>query len=352
MRNNTANTFSQKIANICIIFIAFYFLHITHAVSCFFLSSIVPFDTKAAIKVYPGETVSAVSERLSQQGLIHNPTLFEQIALLTTQNGNLRYGEYQIQYPMTAWELLGHMKRGKGLVKHRFTIVNGWTFENIRTALTSENDFKKTISPLTNAAVMQSLQSTQAHAEGMFYPDTYFYTWGNSDMSVLKTAYLKMQRILQTQWQNRAPNLPYENAYQALIAASLIERETSVEAEKPIIASVILNRLQKNMRLQIDPTVLYGISKTFVGPITKTDLKTKTPYNTYLITGLPPTPICMPSESSIYAALHPAQTDYLYYVATGTGGHNFSATYADHENQVKEYKETISFKAAHATTSA
>lgn len=342
MRQNTPSTFSQKIANIFIIFITFYFLHITNAINRFFLSPIVPFGEKTAIKVYPGETVSSVSARLSQQGLINSPTLFEQVALLTTQNGNLRYGEYQIQYPMTAWELLGHMKRGQGLVKHRFTIVNGWTFENIRAALSTEKDFKQTVSPLANAAVMQSLQSTQAHAEGMFYPDTYFYTWGNSDLSILKTAYQKMQHILQTQWQNRAPNLPYENAYQALIVASLIERETSVEAEKSIIASVILNRLQKNMRLQIDPTVLYGISKTFEGPITKTDLKTKTPYNTYLITGLPPTPICMPSESSIYAALHPAQTDYLYYVATGTGGHNFSATYSDHEQQVKEYREVLS----------
>lgn len=341
MQHNTSNTFSQKIANIFIIFIALYFLHITNAINHFFLSPVVSFGEKTAIKVHPGETISSVSTRLSQQGVIKNPMLFEQIALLTTQNGNLRYGEYQIKYPTTAWQLLGHMKQGIGLVKHRFTIVNGWTFDNIRTALSNEHDFKQTILPLTNAGVMQSLQSTQAHAEGMFYPDTYFYTWGNSDLSILKTAYQKMQRILQTQWQNRAPNLPYTNAYQALIVASLIERETSVDAEKPIIASVILNRLQKNMRLQIDPTVLYGISKTFVGPITKNDLKTNTPYNTYLIIGLPPTPICMPSESSIYAALHPAQTDYLYYVATGTGGHNFSATYSDHENQVKEYKETI-----------
>ncbi len=344
MQHNTSSTFSQKIANIFIIFVAFYFLHITHAVSRFFLSPVVQLGEKTAIKVHPGETISSVSTRLSQQGVIKNPILFEQIALLTTQNGNLRYGEYQIQYPMTAWQLLGHMKHGKGLVKHRFTIVNGWTFENIRTALSSENDFKQTIPPLTNAAVMQSLQSKQTHAEGLFYPDTYFFTWGNTDLSVLKTAHQKMQIILQKEWQNRAPNLPYQNAYQALIVASLIERETSVDAEKPTIASVILNRLQKNMRLQIDPTVLYGISKTFEGPITKTDLKTKTPYNTYLITGLPPTPICMPSESSIYAALHPAQTDYLYYVATGVGGHNFSATYVDHEKQVAVYRSNIAEK--------
>lgn len=342
----------QKLANIFILIFALYFLHLASAVSRFFLSSVVSFDQKTAIKVYPGETISSVATRLSQQGVIKNPILFEQIALLTTQNGSLRYGEYQIQYPMTTWELLGHMKHGKGLVKHRFTIVNGWTFENIRTAMSSENDFKQTIPSLTNAAVMQSLQSPQTHVEGLFYPDTYFFTWGNTDFSVLKTAYQKMQIILQKEWQNRAPNLPYQNDYQALIVASLIERETSVDAEKPTIASVILNRLQKNMRLQIDPTVLYGISKTFQGPITKTDLKTKTPYNTYVITGLPPTPICMPSESSINAALHPAQTDYLYYVATGTGGHNFSATYSDHEQQVKEYRNTISSKAVRAVASA
>src|SRR3990167_4199395 len=139
----------------------------------------------------------------------------------------------------------------------------------------------------------------------------------------------------------RAPGLPYQNAYQALIVASLIEKETSVNAEKPLISSVIVNRLAKHMRLQIDPTVQYGLDKTFGGPITKIELATKTPYNTYLIDGLPPTPICMPSQSSLLAALHPATTDYLYYVATGNGGHNFSRTYAEHEKQVAAYRKQI-----------
>ena len=189
---------------------------------------------------------------------------------------------------------------------------------------------------------MNQLGAGNINAEGLFYPDTYFFTWGNTDLSVLKTAYLKMQKILDLAWNNRAPNLPYQNAYQALIAASLIEKETAIAAEKPLISSVIINRLAKNMRLQIDPAVQYGAEKNFTNVITKKELKTKTPYNTYLNAGLPPTPICMPSESSILAALHPATTDYLFYVATGTGGHNFSASYVEHEQQVAVYRKSVS----------
>jgi UPF0755 protein len=151
-----------------------------------------------------------------------------------------------------------------------------------------------------------------------------------------------MQTIVQTDWQNRAPNLPYQNAYQALIVASLIEKETSVDTEKPLIASVIINRLKENMPLQIDSAVQYGVDKIFGGELTKEELGAKTPYNTYLIKGLPPTPICIPSQSSILAALHPAETDYLYYVATGKGGHNFSKTYQEHLVQVKEYRDNLS----------
>lgn len=332
---------NKKWSGLLLVILTLYALHVASLFNHFFLSPILAPSENTTVKVYPGETIASVATRLFKANLISSPDLFEWIGLLTARRGGLRYGEYRVQYPMTQWQMLSHMKEGKGLVRHRFTIVNGWTFDNVLSAFSSDENVKQKISALGNQGLMQWLASTHLHAEGLFYPDTYFFTWGHSDLSILKTAYQKMQTVLNNAWQNRAPNLPYQNAYQALIVASLIERETSDYAEKPVIASVILNRLEKNMPLQIDPTVLYGLSKTFDGPLTKADLKRKTPYNTYLKLGLPPTPICMPSESSINAALHPAQTDYLYYVATGHGGHNFSVTYADHQQQVAAYRASL-----------
>lgn len=320
------------------VFISLYFITIIHD---FFRTPLVKKGVTASVKVFPNDQIQTVVSRLYQERIIQHPGLFKWIFTFSANNPQLHYGEYDIQYPVTAWKLLHNMKTGTGLVKHRLTVVEGWTFNEIRTALSRNANLNQTLSNQSNQAILEKLQAPENHAEGLFYPDTYFFTWGNTDFSILKTAYQKMQMILQTNWNNRAPNLPYQNSYQALIVASLIERETAVDAEKPVIASVILNRLAKPMRLQIDPTVQYGLNKTFGGVITKKELETKSPYNTYLIDGLPPTPICMPSQSSIIAALHPAQTDYLYYVATGIGGHNFSKTYAEHLKQVEKYKSIV-----------
>ncbi|MCX7121039.1 MAG: endolytic transglycosylase MltG [Gammaproteobacteria bacterium] len=317
------------------------FLVLTSLTYQFFRVPLVKKNEKIAVKVYPGQDVTMLATHLYARNIIRYPDFFAWLVTITSNRFQLRYGEYQIKYPMTAWKLLKHMKAGTGLVKHRLTIVEGWTFSDIRAALLKDADLNQTLINQSNQIILQKLNAPEQHIEGLFYPNTYFFTWGNTDLSVLKTAYQKMQTILQTDWINRAANLPYQNAYQALIVASLIEKETSVAAEKPLISSVIVNRLAKNMRLQIDPTVQYGANQNFNNPITKKELTSKTPYNTYLMDGLPPTPICVPSESSIQAALHPAVTDYLYYVATGKGGHNFSATYAQHLQQVQEYRNTL-----------
>lgn len=333
---------SKKIFSIIAIFV---FLYVATVVHDFFQTPIVQPGVTTAIKVFPNQDVSVLAQELYDKKLIRYPLLFEWLVQLKGDRYQLRYGEYEIKYPMTAWKLLQHMIKGTNLVKHRLTIVNGWTFSDIRAALAHDTNLNQTLINQSNQAILKTLNSPEDHAEGLFYPDTYFFTWGNKDISVLKTAYLRMQKILNKNWENRAPNLPYKNAYEALIVASLIERETSVDSEKPIIASVILNRLEKNMRLQIDPTVQYGLEKTFTGKITHADLESKTPYNTYVINGLPPSPICMPSQSSIFAALHPQKTDYLYYVATGKGGHNFSKTYDEHLKQVSVYRSTVENKA-------
>ncbi|HLB57074.1 MAG TPA: endolytic transglycosylase MltG [Coxiellaceae bacterium] len=331
----------KKIFNILFIAFVFIFLYVASVIHDFFRVPLVSSGVTTSIKVYPNQDAYIVVNNLHQQQLIQHATLFKYFIDVCGDRYQLRYGEYEINSSVTAWTLLRNMVHGTGLVKHRLTIVNGWTTNQVLTALASDHNLNQTLVNQPKTALLQALNAPENNVEGLLYPDTYFFTWGNTDISVLKTAYQKMQSILQTDWNNRAPNLPYQNAYQALIVASLIEKETSVDAEKPIIASVIINRLAKNMRLQIDPTVQYGLDKTFGGAITKKDLDTKTPYNTYLIDGLPPTPICMPSQSSIFAALHPAQTDYLYYVATGNGGHNFSRTYAEHLIQVKEYRNVI-----------
>ncbi len=304
----------------------------------FFHSPLLASGPERTIKVYPNDHVSQVAKRLSEENIIHNPQLFILLADVTGKRHSLRYGEYRISSYMTMWQLLKNMSIGKGLVQHRITLVNGWRFKDFRLALQSHQTLKQTFGKATDHQVMKEISGLHKNPEGWFYPDTYFFKWGYDDRSILKRAHQKMKQVLADLWQQRASGLPYQTPYEALIAASLIQRETSLAEEKPLVASVIINRLKKGMRLQIDPTVQYGLKKTFGSDISKQDLKTKTSYNTYVIKGLPPTPICMPDRLSIEAALNPAKTKYLYYVATGSGGHRFSNTYLQHKKAVKAYR--------------
>ena len=331
----------SKFLNLFFGILAIAVLYFTSVLYEFFHIPLVKKGVQQSIKVYPNQSAAVVSQTLYQQNILQHPALFQWLVAMMGNRFQLHFGEYQIQYPITAWQLLNHMSTGTGLVKHRLTIVEGWTFQNIREAMAADANLTQSIAKDSNADVMRKLKSTDTHAEGLFYPNTYFFTWGNTDLSVLKMAYQKMQTLSQAAWKVRAPNLPYQNVYQALIVASMIEKETALPSERPVVASVILNRLAKNMRLQIDPTVQYGINQKFTTVITKADLLAKNPYNTYQVNGLPPTPICMPSISSIEAALHPATTDYLYYVANGKGGHTFSVTYEEHLKAVEVYRSHL-----------
>lgn len=315
-------------------------LHIVSIIYHFFRISLVPKSVTTSIKVYPGRSAYALALELHQQNIIQNPWVFSGFINFLGDQRRLRFGEYEIKYPMTTWNLLQNITHGRGFVKHRLTLVEGWTFQQLRDAIAANKDITQTLINQPKSALLKSLGSSHDNPEGLFYPNTYFFTWGNTDFSVYQMAFQTMRTTAESEWNARVPNLPYQSMYQALIVASLIERETSVESEKPIIASVILNRLKKNMRLQIDPTVLYGLHQPYGDTITKSDLASNTPYNTYVRYGLPPTPICMPSKSSIFAALHPATTDYLYYVASGNGGHAFSKTYAEHEKQNQQRKSS------------
>lgn len=303
-----------------------------------FYRPVVKSGVVSSFKIYPNDQLSTVVERLVKAKIIQDPILFTWLVDITKSHQELRYGEYKITANLSQWQLLQNMTQGTGLVQHRVTLVNGWTFDQVRSALASHDSLQQTIGDQV-ATTVKDVTGKKQHPEGLFYPDTYFFTWGNADISILKTAHEKMKNTLADLWKNRSPDLPYKSSYQALILASLIERETSIPEEKQLVASVILNRLKRKMRLQIDPTVQYGLGKSYGSVITKKDLSSKTAYNTYVIKGLPPTPICMPSRSSIEAALNPAKTDYLYYVATGTGGHRFSKTYREHKKAVEQYRQ-------------
>lgn len=304
----------------------------------FYHRPLVAKNISATVTVAPGAQFSQVVETLKEKKLIKHPWFFTKMAERLYGDRHLHYGRYRVDHKMSASMLLHHMMNGEGMVQYRVTLVDGWQYKRIRDELARDPNLRKTSGNMGSQAVMQRLGGHWPSVEGWLFPDTYFFTWGNTDFSVVKTAFEKMQRVIQQLWKNRAPHLPYKTPYSALIAASLIQREAALQKEKPLVASVIVKRLKKGMRLQIDPTVQYGLGKSFGSVITKSDLEHVNAYNTYLKRGLPPTPICMPGEASIHAALHPAKTGFLYYVADGLGGHYFSATYKEHKKAVKRYR--------------
>jgi len=291
-----------------------------------------------SVKVYPGNTIHDLAKTLYDKRLILHPQIFVFAARIGGHTKKLRFGEYRVRPGMNASSLLLNIILAHGLVKHQIMFVEGWTFQEVMKVLENDPNLFHRLKGKPNSAVMGLLGHPGRHPEGLFFPETYTFIWGNTDIKILDHAYQRMQAYLSEQWKNRTLGLLYKSAYQALIVASLIEKETSLDSERPIVASVILRRLKKRMRLQIDPTVLYGLNKPYGTRITRHDLQSKTPYNTYQIDGLPPTPIAIPSKASVYAALHPANTSYLYYVSTGDGSHIFSTTYRQHLRAVKKYR--------------
>jgi len=252
----------------------------------------------------------------------------------------IKTGEYQLDPGITPRELLQLLSSG-AVVQYRFTLVEGWTFRQLLQALANDDVLKNTLERVTNetgdetvAAVISSLDVD--HPEGWFFPETYQYTRGDSDADILDRAHTAMEKELGSAWESRKDDLPLNSPYELLILASIIEKETGKEEERGQIAGVFIRRLQKGMRLQTDPTVIYGMGDSFDGNIRRHDLKSDTPYNTYTRSGLPPTPIAMPGRASLLAAARPAAGDVLYFVADGTGGHTFSATLQEHQQAVNK----------------
>lgn len=291
----------------------------------------------------PGTSKKVLITELHQQGIIKHPWLFSLYALLHSNDGQLKAGEYLFKKGTTPISIWRQMIKGTGMVHHPFTIVPGWSFNQLRNALQQAEGLKHTVQTLSDKQLMTYLGYPELAPEGEFFPDTYYYTLDVADKVILKRAFLLMQKKLNTAWQHRAPALPYQNVYEALIAASLIEKEAYLDVERPIIAGVLVNRFQKEMPLQFDPTVIYGLGDRYDGKIHKENLAEDTPYNTYVHKGLPPTPIAMPGLRSIQAALHPDKNNYLYFVARGDGSHQFSETLVAHHLAVMSANKLPSY---------
>jgi len=284
-----------------------------------------------------GSSIKSIARQLSLENIVDDPWLFILLAKLKGVETKVRAGEYRLQQEQSPNDLLELFTSGQS-IQYSFTIIEGWSFRQMLQALEADPVLTHNLKEKSDAEIMTILGYPEQHPEGMFFPDTYRFPKGTSDIKFLHRAYDLMQTQLQREWQNRSPGLPLNSAYEALTLASIIEKETAVASERPLIASVFIRRLQKNMRLQTDPTVIYGIGEQFDGDIRYRDLRKDTPYNTYLRKGLTPTPIALPGVEAIRAALHPAESDALYFVARGDGTHQFSSTLKQHNKAVKKYQ--------------
>jgi UPF0755 protein len=287
--------------------------------------------------LHPGMTVRSLAVDLQQKGLLDKPLLLRVFARWQGQANKLKAGEYFLPSGATPPKLLEILTSSQ-VVQYSLTIIEGWTFEQMMAAVRRDSVLEHTLIEVQNDQVMQHLGLGKLHPEGRFYPDTYYFPRGTTDAAFLKRAYKRMEKVLQQAWEKRKENLPLKRPYEALILASIIERETGLPEERGMIAGVFVRRLERGMLLQTDPTIIYGMGKDYDGNIRKRDLTRDTPYNTYLHKGLTPTPIAMPGGASIHAALNPIAGNSLYFVATGDGGHYFSSTLEEHNKAVRKYQ--------------
>ena len=286
------------------------------------------------ITVKRGDTLASLNRELVQRGVIHSDWVLPVYARLNPQAANIKAGDYRIDASASLPSLMNDITNGK-VVVYNITVVEGKTFKDLRASLVQTAGIEHTLNDKTDAQIA-TLLGIDGSPEGWFMPETYQFHRGSSDLELLKRMYGEMQHTLEQEWPNRAEGLPLANPYQALILASIVEKETGVASERPQIAGVFVRRLQKDMLLQTDPSVIYGAAD-YHGDLTRKHLQTDTPYNTYINKGLPPTPIALPGKASIQAALHPADGDSLYFVADGKGSQTFSATYEEHQQAVARY---------------
>ena len=299
-----------------------------------------PAKVPVRIQVDPGTPVRGVLTQLGRQGVLANVRAVELYLRVHGRRPNVHFGMYEIPAQASPAQILEMFEQGR-VVLEQLTVVEGSTFAEFRHELDQHPAVTHTLTGKTNEQVMTVLGHPGEFPEGRFFPDTYRFAAKTKDTEILTLAYNAMQKLIETEWPQHGPDLPFDTPYQALILASIVEKETGVPSERPRVAGVFVSRLRKGMRLQADPTVIYGLGESYDGDIRTRDLVTDTPYNSYTRGGLPPTPISLPGRESILAAMHPLDNGELYFVATGSGGHHFSKTLEEHNEAVKAYLEHL-----------
>ena len=285
-----------------------------------------------------GSSLKVAARQMQQAGVLPRDWMFVWLARMLGKSAQIQAGNYELETAVTMLELLAIVTNGQA-AQSEFSIIEGWTFNQFRTALNTNPAIRHDSASLPEVEILRRVGAAEAYAEGLFFPDTYYFVKGTSDLALLKRAYKTMQLHLQESWQERTSDLPFKSAYEALILASIVEKETGQASDRSMIAAVFINRLRRGMLLQTDPTVIYGLGENFDGNLRKRDLLADTSYNTYTRVGMPPTPIALPGLASIQAALHPASTDALYFVARGNGSSQFSNTLNEHNNAVNRYQK-------------
>ncbi|MBC7684857.1 MAG: endolytic transglycosylase MltG [Bdellovibrionales bacterium] len=284
-----------------------------------------------------GSGVGAASQQIAKAGVPINPFLFSMLARLTQKASQIKAGSYELKPNTTPRALIGQLVRGE-FAQESLTIIEGWTFRQMRQALAASKSLKHDAAELSDKELIAKISTEYKSPEGLFFPDTYLFAKGASELTIYKQAHALLLQRLAAAWEKRDPDLPYKTPYEALIMASIVEKETGQKGERAMIAGVFINRLKQNMMLQTDPTVIYGMGDGYAGNIRKKDLETDSPYNTYMRAGLPPTPIALPGVQSLAAALGPAKTDALYFVARKDGTSKFSDNLSDHNKAVNQYQ--------------
>lgn len=303
-----------------------------------------PVDGKKQLLVISsGDTYSRFIDRLAKEGKVSLPIvlkLYQKFLIHDT----MKAGVYEVTQGMSIRQVLSMLSDAENAQMNRILVIEGTTFKQLVQNLKKDSNVTKTILDLPQDQLLKALDIPYSHPEGLFAPDTYFFAKGETDKKILTDLYHRQMKSLDEAWANKASNLPYKDKYEALIMASIIEKETSLDSELQQVSGVFVRRLKIGMRLQTDPTVIYGMGENYKGNITRNDLRTPTSYNTYTINGLPPTPIALPSKKAIEAAMHPDDAKNIYFVATGNGGHKFTASLEDHNRAVQEYLTVLRSK--------
>lgn len=295
-------------------------------------------STPLQFSIKSGMSLRAVSRMLEDAGVGFEAWQFTVLARVLGESAGLQAGSYSVEQGVSAYGLLRKLTRGE-VSQAEITLIEGWNFRQLRAALDASPDLQHATAGLAESQVLAMIGAPELAAEGLFYPDKYLFDRGSRDVDLLRRAYEAMNKVLANEWARRVPGLPYGKPYDALILASLVEKETGLAADRGLIAGVFVNRLRAGMLLQTDPSVIYGMGTRFDGNLRKRDLLTDSPYNTYTRSGLPPTPIAMPGLASLQAALQPAPTEHLYFVARGDGSSEFSQSLDQHNRAVTRYQK-------------